>query len=60
MTVSTPVKIIRLEKGKYFGEVLNSDVPLPRFKPCGMYVQGPKAEKTGDNLSFKVYKHVRG
>ena len=57
--VSVPVIIISLEEGKCFGEMLNLFVPLPRLKPCGMYVQGAKADETNDNLTCNVYEGLR-
>jgi hypothetical protein len=51
MMVSIPVMIMSLEEGKYIGEMPNSVLPLPRLKSFGMYVQGTKADETGDDYS---------
>ena len=59
MSVSVPVIIIRLEEGKCFGDMLNLFIPLPRLKPCSMYVQGAKADDTDDNLTCNVYEGLR-
>jgi hypothetical protein len=61
MRVRIPVIIISLEEGKCIGETLNSGwvVPLPWLKPCGMYVQGAKADKTNENLTCNVYEGLR-
>ena len=58
MMVIVPAIIMSLEKGEYIIEMLNLVVPLPRLKPCGMYMQGAKADKTGHNLTCqcKVYE----
>ena len=57
--VSVPVIIISLEEGKCIGEMLNLSAPLPRLKPCGMYVQGAKAGETDDNLTCNIYEGLR-
>jgi hypothetical protein len=56
MRVSVPVMIISLWEGKWYGEMLSPVVPLPWFKPFGMYVQGAKADEANDNLSYEVYE----
>ena len=57
--VSVPVIIISLEEDKCFGDMLNLFIPLPRLKPCSMYVQGAKADKTDDNLTCNVYEGLQ-
>jgi hypothetical protein len=54
MRVSVPVTIISLRKDKCYGEMLSPVVPLPWLKSSGMYVQGAKANKTNDNLSYSA------
>ena len=58
MRVAVPAIIISLEKGEYFGEMLNQVIPLPRLKPCGMYMQGAEADEAGHNLTcqWNVYE----
>jgi hypothetical protein len=51
MRVSDPVIIISLEESKYMGEMLNLFLPLPWLKYSGVYVQGPIADETRDNLT---------
>ena len=60
MRVSVPVMIISLEKCEYIGKMLNLVVPLPRLKPCGMYVQGTVANETSKNFAYNAYKKLLG
>ena len=59
MRVSDPVMIISLENGECMGEMLGFILPLPWPKPCGVYVQGAKADETNDNQSCSVYECLR-
>ena len=56
MRVIVPVIIISLEDGEHISGMLALILPLPWPKPCGVYMQGTKADETNDNLSCGVYE----
>ena len=37
---------------------MSYSLPLPRLKPCSMYMQRAKAEETRDDLSYKLCEHL--
>ena len=65
MKVSVPVMIMSLKEGQCqceldVGEMPDAVVPLPRFKSSGENMQRPKADETREDLSYDIYKCLRG
>jgi hypothetical protein len=65
MKVSAPVMIMSLKEGRCqceldVGEMPDVVVPFPRSKSSGVNMQRPKANETREDLSYDVYKCLRG
>lgn len=61
MSVSVPVMIMSLkerEYGLWYEQDVRYGLPLPRRKPCSMYMQRAKADETRDDLSYKLCEHL--
>ena len=63
MKVSTPVMSMSLKEGRCeldVGEMLDVVVPLPWFKSSSVNMQRPKADESREDLSYNIYKCLRG